>query len=360
MANTGDRADAIPVGANVIEALKAERLRESVQGLSEQKLEELGGTILAGAKRQLIRSRRRQRRFHKDVNARWGDALDVLDLVRELSLTLGAEFNQRYRSRATEDDFRFDAICRLHARGCSIASEIAVLLRSGHAGGAHARWRALHEASVVSRLLFMNDSSLARRFLLHETIERAKAAHFYVTYWERIGFEPVSEEDVRAVIEEAEILKAQFGREFGSQYGWAAEFLGKKSPGFADLEAAADLAHWRPHYHMASWGTHVGPKSALWALGCGQQVGFLFAGASNAGLADPGHQCLVTLCDLTENLLLVDPQPEEAVGLWLMRYLSENAGEAFIQAHREVEEEPITLEDHTGEPYIRSIIFERD
>jgi hypothetical protein len=70
-----------------------------------------------------------------------------------------------------DDNAQHLALVKLHARACLISAEILSLLRSGHASGAHARWRALHEVAVIADFLASGDSDLARGYLLYEHVE---------------------------------------------------------------------------------------------------------------------------------------------------------------------------------------------
>jgi hypothetical protein len=80
-----------------------------------------------------------QEGFEQRLYARWGRALDIAETLRVVALEAGEDFHQRHSPAA--GDWRYAALVRLHARGCLIASEVMALLRSGHASGAHARWR---------------------------------------------------------------------------------------------------------------------------------------------------------------------------------------------------------------------------
>ena len=84
----------------------------------------------------------------------WGEAIDRLDMLIDLCMEEGARFNDLFREEAAQtDDFVFDALTRLHARGCQVGFEILALLKNGFADGAHARWRTLHELAVVAMFL---------------------------------------------------------------------------------------------------------------------------------------------------------------------------------------------------------------
>lgn len=268
----------------------------------------------------------------------WRAAFADFELATAVSYDLGAELNREHRPRAVElQDLKFEVLTRLHARACSLASEVYVLMSAGHASGAYARWRTMHEIAVVGHLIAMNDRELANRYLLHDRLERAKAARLHLQHQERANLEQVSPEDIAPVVALAKELIDQFGEEFGSQYGWASTVVDKKRPTFYDLELAADLDHWRPYYTMASWGVHASPKGALWNLATGHLDDVLFAGVSNAGLADPGHQSLLSLLFVTSALVTVAPSVERLVSLHLLTELVDRAGSSFLKAHQSLD-----------------------
>src|SRR5260221_8517565 len=80
--------------------------------------------------------------FDGKVYDYWGSALDLLELVLAMTLEVGANFNKTYSQDAIKhNDYVFEALMRLHARGCQVGQEILTLLKHGFPDGAHARWR---------------------------------------------------------------------------------------------------------------------------------------------------------------------------------------------------------------------------
>ena len=99
----------------------------------------------------------------------------------------------------------------MHARACQIASEVLVLLRSGHADGAHARWRSLHEIAVVSLFIKSAGNQIAERYLLHNTVESYKSAQLYQDYCKTLGYEPLSEQEFKEIESAYKHLVSKFG-----------------------------------------------------------------------------------------------------------------------------------------------------
>jgi uncharacterized protein DUF5677 len=106
---------------------------------------------------------------------------------------------------------------------------------------------------------FIGDQETARRYLSHGGIDSYHAARDYQRHAGMLGYEPFSDEEVEELATARTELLNEFGADFDAQYGWAAHVLGKR-PTFRAIEEAADMAHYRPHYRMASHPTHAGPK----------------------------------------------------------------------------------------------------
>jgi hypothetical protein len=137
----------------------------------------------------MLKDRRRERRgFETRLARRWGRALDLLATLREIAVEAGDDFNTEFRPEpATAKDFVFEVLTRLHARACQVASEVIILLRSGHADGAHARWRTLHEIAVVGFFVRSHGNDVAERYILHNAIESYRAALGYQEHCTTIG-----------------------------------------------------------------------------------------------------------------------------------------------------------------------------
>jgi hypothetical protein len=142
----------------------------------------------------------------------------------------GAEYNHHISSTTdTSKAYKFEVLRRLHARACQVANEVMVLLKSGFAEGAHARWRTLHEISVFANIISHHNDDLAERYLLHKIIERYKSVELYQENCSKLGFEPLTDVEVETLREQSTQLIARYGQEFENENGWAAVALTKKS-----------------------------------------------------------------------------------------------------------------------------------
>ncbi len=309
----------------------------------------LGTAINIGAKRTLkelkkdsVRILRENHEYQAGFESRlyvvWGRALDLLNILIIISLEAGASFNSQYRDEASaNNDYVFDALTRLHSRACQVAQEVLTLLRSGFADGAHARWRSLHEISVVSLIPSSQGNELAEKYLLHDIVECHKATESYQTNCEILGTKPLSRKELREREVNYDKLIEQYGRNFGEDYGWASEVIGKAKPSLRDIEDFAGLGHLRPYYKMSSHNVHASARGLFFRLGLNpKSQPILLAGPSNAGLADPGHQAAISLTQITTSLLLQRTNIDTAVYCEILRTLVDEIGRAFIKAHNVV------------------------
>ena len=174
-----DLTDDRPVGDTLTQAME-----QGFETITEERILDMQQRMP-----QIIAERRADRAgFEARLYARWRRALDLFEAIMVIAQESGQEFNQKHRAGASQnEDHVFDALSRLHARACLIASEVLALLRSGHASGAHARWRTLHELAVVAYFIEKHGEEVAERYLLHYMVESAKSAEEYQIYSARLN-----------------------------------------------------------------------------------------------------------------------------------------------------------------------------
>jgi hypothetical protein len=275
--------------------------------------------------------------FETRLYKKWGKALDLLELHLMLTLEAGGDFNSEFRSSAAaSNDYIFEALTRLHARACQITSEILCLLRSGHADGAHARWRTLHEISVVSSFIVQNSNDLAEAYLLHEGIETYKAAEQFQRYCKVLGYKRLTKREFTKIESRRQHLINRFGKEYGTQYGWATLAI-KNRPTMKEIEKATGLAHVRPFYKMASQNVHANPRSVFFRLGLYPEIrDILLAGPSDAGLSDPGSWTAISLNQVTAALLLREPILDNIIICDILIKLSREIDQKFSEIEQRI------------------------
>ena len=288
-----------------------------------------------------LRANRRQRRhFEKGLERHWRKALDLLDLLVSKAREAGDEFHRTCRDDPERpNETVHEALVRLHARACQVASAILALLRSGYADDAHARWRALHEIAVVSIFISEQGEETAEQYLLHDGIQQYKLALKYSTHEETLGLEPLSEEELEKHRAVRDRLVERFGKPFKESYGWAATALGNMRPTFESIEEHVSQSHWRPYYGMASDNIHANAHGGYYRLGSPPYAEEVFlAGPSVYGLADPGDSTAISLCLVTASMLGTKWSLDSIVAIKTLLALRDEVSEAFLQAHRDLEE----------------------
>ena len=280
-----------------------------------------------------------RRKFIDYHNKIWGKPLDLLDALISLSLELGDEFSQKFISDSSNDnDIVFHVLKRLHARGCQVSSEILTLLRGGFADGAHARWRTLHEISVIAQFISANDADLAERYLAHSAVVDYRRALQYRKHSDDLSYAPMSDEDFNTIKSAYDEVLKRYGGNFKSEYGWASEVLGNPKPNFTNIEEKANESHMQPFVKLAHVNIHAGSKGIFYRLGSPPNDDLLVAGASVFGVGEPGQNTAYTLNKLTSTLLLYKNNNLDNLGsiLALRKFMEEVVWE-FDRAMEEQE-----------------------
>lgn len=239
--------------------------------------------------------------FRIRLEDRWGEATGLLRLL----LTICREIGDKVPlDNSSEQSHRRNLLIRLHARACQVTSEIITLLENGFADGAMARWRTLHEINVVMTLIKEHDEDLAERYIAHRAIESKIAKDQYELCHEQLGFAPLSPANCAEIDVNYKKAIDQYGKQFGTPYGWAAKHVQPNNGrlGFGELEAAAGRASMGPYYKFASHNIHAGPHALYFRMGL-MDDSVILAGASNSGLIEPGQNTAVSLTSVTFSLI---------------------------------------------------------
>ena len=319
-----------------------------VEKLAPEIIEVMTAPILVGVKKDMpsiLKSHRKEMKgFEKRLHKEWEKPLDLLETFVILAFEAGADFNDKFRKEEAEaQNHVFDALTRLHARACQIASEILILLKSGFADGAHARWRSLHEVTVVASFIKTNGSDVAERYMLHDNIESYKAANLHQQYYSILGEEPIPEDEYNSIRAVRDKLIARFGTSYKNNYGWAASVLNNPDPNFSDIEKNAGFDHLRPYYKLASHNVHANPKGLMFKLGLlGNTHDLLLAGPSNFGFTDPAQGTLFSLGLVTATLVTTKPTVDNLVMCNVLLKLESEITEEFFKVQKDIENREAT------------------
>lgn len=275
--------------------------------------------------------------FEVSLHSVWGSAFDLLEIIvhtsREIAEAIDKHWLQEKRKRRS---LKISVMHRLVARACRVAQEIVVLLRSGLASGAHARWRSLHEIAVVARLLAEDDKDMAERYVAHRAVTRYQSALAYEAHAEGLGLRPVSANVIAGNKRARDEVIQRYGKDFGAPYGWASAALGREARKFDDIEKLAGLDAFRPYYKYASQAVHASTQGTLEAEGLPVGNTMLLSGPSNYGLAEPGQLTVHSLVAVFRALFVAQPSVEATSYADVLGDLAEECAKRFNEAHRVV------------------------
>jgi len=275
--------------------------------------------------------------FRGYLEERWGQALGQLRMLLTMCREWCQWIHQRNVSQKGDPKKKQlqSILIRLLTRGCQVTDEIICLLENGFADGAMARWRTLHEISVVAAVIRHYGNDIAVRYVDHQAVESKRKLDKYLTCYKDLGYKPLSVRAQQKIEKAYNRAIARYGKSFKSDYGWAAFHLKNDRPTFADLEKAAGRAEMRSHYQMGNDNIHAGIKSMYFRLGLLNSDGLL-AGRSNAGLMEPGQNTAHTLTQLSAIVGLSEPIMDDLVTADMMRMLSYDVPKALYTADRQL------------------------
>ena len=316
---------------------------EEVPGLILKTIAIASTTILKSLKAdwpaQRAHDQARVDQFDENLRTVWGGAFDTLRMMYTIAVEIGSQVStNRRRSRSKRNVALNDTILRMHARACQVTYEIITLIETGLADGAMARWRTLHEITVVASLLVEHGEDLAIRYRTHEAVEAKRAMDRYVDHYEVLGFAPPSKREMKQTQAAYEACLEKYGDRFGSEYGWASHHLGLKKPRFVDLEAAAGKTAMQSFYRMASYNVHAGSKGITFRMGTLEDLnGPALAGVSNVGFVDPAQNAAADLVHMTTLLSDGTTRIDRMIEWQILGLLREELVRKLEKAHRSIE-----------------------
>jgi hypothetical protein len=284
--------------------------------------------------------------FRKRLEERWGKPLGQLRMLLTMVREWTGNAHEREKARRTHKNKQLRQILiRLLVRGCQVTDEIICLLENGFSDGAMARWRTLHEISVVAAVISQHGAPLAERYLDHQAVESKRAMEKYLLCYQDLGVRPLPLREQRKIKKAYDRAVAKYGPSFKTDYGWAAVYLKNQRPTFADLEKEAGRAEMRSYYQMGNDNIHAGIKSMYVRLGLLDYEGLL-AGRSNGGLTEPGQNTAHTLTQLAGLVCLSEPTLlDDLVAGDMIRTLRDEIPKSFWQADRQLQRDDRNYRD---------------
>ncbi len=305
-----DNSEEINLNLEIDIDLLEEKITQAIGETTQEVVTTLSQSLVDSWKSQassLLRKQQKEHSKHRNlVEQIWSAPITSLEMLLSVLFDLGSTFNEYYRPTAAEEnDYIFEALTRLHSRGCQTGAEAFLLLRHGFGDGAHARWRTLHEICVEAIYISQSEKEVAEKYLLHSTISDYRISSEYQKHYASIGYAPPDHREIEDIENARSELINRFGKLYKFDYGWASGTDDKKAPTFADLEKSIGLEHMRPFYKLANINVHSGAKGAIFRLGSPpSDKELLVAGPSIYGLGEPGQNIAYTFFLLTSTLLL--------------------------------------------------------
>jgi hypothetical protein len=275
--------------------------------------------------------------FRERMEGRWGRPLGQLRMLLTMSREWCQNVSVRESHRRKHKNTRSrKLLIRLLVRACQVTDEILCLLENGFADGAMARWRTLHEIAVVAAVILQYGDEIAERYIDHQAVESKRSMDKYVACAPQLSYKPLSASAQAKIRKAHDNAIAKYGKNFQSDYGWAAFHLKKERPTFARLEEAAGRAEMRAHYQMGNDNVHAGIKSMYVRLGLLGDYDGLLSGRSNAGLTEPGQNAAHTLTQLAVLVCLSEPVFDDYVIADMLVTLRDEIPRSFARADRQL------------------------
>ncbi|MNI44912.1 hypothetical protein D3C73_993100 [compost metagenome] len=301
-------------------------------------------TLKANSMEMLEEHRFLRTEFETRLHRRWSKPINLLETLIVISSEGGEACFKTCSDKASdENNAVFEVLVKIHARACQISYEILCLLRGGFADGAMTRWRTLHELSVLANFISQNENEVAQMYLEYEYIERYYEMQEYIKHAPSLGYEELSNEEIKEITEIKNILIAKYGADYEKPFGWTMNVLPKKERNFKGLEESIHLDHLRPFYKLACNYVHLGPKASSFSLGLMVGSNLLIAGASNYGLADPGQNTSISLTQITTCLLIAYPSYQRLMIAKVMSLLVDEICESFVEVQMNIKNEEMNI-----------------
>jgi hypothetical protein len=279
--------------------------------------------------------------FRTLLSSRWERPLMLLRVVIYIA-ELVAIASASNRDALSDDNAALDhALRRLHGRGVRVSKQALALLEAGHADGAMAHWRTLHELMVVACFIQEHGEECARRYLAHVVVDNYHEGMKYQEWGAKLGYKPLDAEQLAAIDDAYKSAINTYGKRFDDDYGWAHHFLPSKKGGrasFARIEESISFAHIRPLYKLACQQVHAGPKGILFSISH-DPMEVVPLGPSQSGLADPGQNVGITLSQMTSILPAFSPSIDDAVAVKVQLSIADEAAAAWAETQLQMDAE---------------------
>ena len=288
-------------------------------------------------KRMLKLRRKVLHRFESRLYKRWKEPLDLLECMMKVSLESGEE--QQKKIIDNKNNFKIEALLKIHARALHISNEILVLLKAGYADGANARWRSLHELAIIALFLSHHQNEVSKRYLEHHIVKAFKEAEDYRKYYKKLGYPPFDRVAFNKLKRDKEELCRKYGKNFKADYGWIPSSI-MPCINFRELEKKVKLDHWHPFYNLSSDAVHGGSKG-FYRLGLmdDYQEKIMLVGPSNYGLADVMQISSFSLLRISISMLKLQLDFDSLIQMQILCEYAWEIGPKAVEIQKKIEED---------------------
>ena len=272
----------------------------------------------------------------------YSDGLELFLMYIDLTVTVNTHMTDHFKvDKFPEDEkLKFTQLLHLHVKGCQIANEIYTLIKCGYADAALARWRTLHETSVVFIALFTNDLEVSKMFYEYQFIEKLKRIKTFEIHYETLNWKAPDEDTTKMLQKKQDELLNLYGADFLREYGWTIKFLPRGKRNFKTLEENVEFDYLRPFYQWANKGVHSGPEGTYTRLAF-DEINIpreYLAGPSRYGMVDPMQFTTYSLLKMTTRLTELTGTFESELMQKMLEQLHEAIAEAMIEAKAKLPE----------------------
>lgn len=159
-------------------------------------------------------------RFELRLYKKWKKPFDLMEILIGLSLAYGQQKKNKLSTNGNITNPKHAALIKIHARSLIMSNEIFALVRTGYPDGAYARWRSLHELSVISFFLRQESDDVSLRYFEHEAMRDYKEAKEYQVFCKRIGYKPYTKKQMEFFTKKHDDLITKYGKEFEYHNGY--------------------------------------------------------------------------------------------------------------------------------------------
>jgi len=275
-------------------------------------------------------------KFREHIWKTWEESFSLLHLLIDIASRAGENAIAISNMDDEEPSNLKSVILRLQARGVQVAREILALMEAGFADGATARWRTLHEITVISLFISDHGEECAIRYIEHDSIAIYKGTKTYQEYCENLGYEPIPSDEYAEIKKAYEECITKYGEEYDKDYGWAAPYL-KGRCNFREIENAIEINNLRPFYKYACQTVHAGPRGIFHKVGLMNEDIILF-NASDYGFAEVGRNTAMSLTLLSAQLLTHCLVLDMIISGFVMNIIASKTSNSFYATQENIEQ----------------------